>query len=408
MSYRHVAVQRTQQRLRLWSMLHCNNHRKASVTIDSITDTIERAFKSAGLEPRSGVFKGVAETIHKALSAAGITQRSPDAQPADAAQPAAKKRVVADWIDAVPLHPRPVDSAAANDPADGEFISRTFSNAAGSRNYRLYVPPGHDGNSEPMPLLLMLHGCKQNPDDFAAGTRMNALAQQHGFLVAYPEQTRAANGSNCWNWFAAPHQSRGGEPQILAGIVGDIAAHYRIDSRRVFVAGLSAGAAMAVILGAAYPEVFAAVGAHSGLPQGAAHDVPSAFAAMHGGAVAPAAVPATQGMPTIVFHGDQDRTVVAANGQAIVGQAFSAHAASPLERETVAGNDSTRSVYRDAAGHVQIEDWLVHGGGHAWSGGSAAGSFTNPRGPDASAEMVRFFLALPVSTPPPIEASRSY
>jgi poly(hydroxyalkanoate) depolymerase family esterase len=357
------------------------------VTIDSITDTIERALKSAGLEPRSAAFKGVTDTIQKALSAAGIAQRSPAAQSAEPAQPAARQRVVADWTDAVPLRPQRVDPAPANDPASGDFTTRSFSNAAGSRNYKLYVPPGYAG--EPMPLVVMLHGCKQNPDDFAAGTQMNALAQQHGFLVAYPEQTRPANGSNCWNWFQAAHQGRGGgEPSILAGIVGDVAAQYRVDTRRVFVAGLSAGAAMAVILGAAYPDVFAAVGAHSGLPLGAAHDVPSAFVAMHGGAPAKAAAAAAQGVPTIVFHGDKDRTVAAANGQAIVMQAFGA----PLARETAASSDSTRTVYRDAQGRVQVEDWLVHGGGHAWSGGSTKGSFTNPRGPDASAEMVRFFL----------------
>ena len=363
------------------------------MTIDSITDTIERALKSAGLEPRSAAFKGVTDTIQKALRAAGIAQRSPAAQSGDPAEPVARPRVVADWTDAVPLRPQREDPAPANDPAGGDFITRSFSNAAGSRNYKLYVPSANA--NEPMPLVVMLHGCKQNPDDFAAGTRMNELAQQHGFLVAYPEQTRPANGSNCWNWFQAPHQARGGgEPSILAGVVGDIAGQYRIDTHRVFVAGLSAGAAMAVILGAQYPDVFAAVGAHSGLPLGAAHDVPSAFAAMHGGAPANAAsaAMARPGVPTIVFHGDQDHTVTAANGQAIVGQALSAQTGAQLQRETTASSDSTRTVYRDAEGRVQVEDWLVHGGGHAWSGGSTKGSFTNPRGPDASAEMVRFFL----------------
>jgi poly(hydroxyalkanoate) depolymerase family esterase len=363
------------------------------VTIDSITDTIDRALKSAGLEPRSAALKGVTEIIHKALSAAGIAQRSPAT---DGAEPARKKRVVSDWTDVQPLKPhQDVGEAPVREPEaeadDGPFVARRFSNAAGSRNYKLYVPPPNPAG-EPMPLILMLHGCKQNPDDFAAGTRMNVLAQQHGFVVAYPEQTRPANGSNCWNWFQAPHQARGsGEPAILAGIVGDVAAQVRIDPRRVFVAGLSAGAAMAVILGARYPDVFAAVGAHSGLPLGAAHDVASAFAAMHGGASTQVEAQAA-GVPTIVFHGDQDHTVTAANGQAIVGHALGAAAGEQLESETMVSGQSTRTVYRDAAGRVQVEDWLVHGGGHAWSGGSAAGSFTRPSGPDASAEMVRFFL----------------
>jgi poly(hydroxyalkanoate) depolymerase family esterase len=365
---------------------------KGLVTIDSIADTIDRALKSAGLEPRSQALQGVTDTIHQALVAAGLVQRSVQAA---ASEPAATRRVVSDWSDALPLRPPRADPVPANDPGLGDFVTRVFSNAAGSRNYKLYIPPrtAGAGSGEPMPLLMMLHGCKQNPDDFAAGTRMNELAQQHGFLVAYPEQTRPANGSNCWNWFAAPHQSRGsGEPAILAGIVGDVAAQHCIDSRRVFVAGLSAGAAMAVILGAAYPDVFAAVGAHSGLPLGAAHDVASAFAAMHGGAPAGVGAAAQTAVATIVFHGDRDKTVVVANADAIIGQALGAHADAALACETTTGSDCTRSVYRDATGQAQVEQWLVHGGGHAWSGGSTTGSFTQPAGPDASAEMVRFFF----------------
>jgi poly(hydroxyalkanoate) depolymerase family esterase len=365
---------------------------KGIVSIDSITDTIDRALKSAGLEPRSQALRGVTETIRRALAAAGIAQRSPQAA---ASEPAATQRVVSDWTDALPLRPQRVDPAPANDPCAGEFVARVFSNAAGSRNYKLYIPPATAGAAagEPMPLVMMLHGCKQNPDDFAAGTRMNELAQRHGFLVAYPEQTRPANGSNCWNWFAAPHQGRGsGEPAILAGIVGDVAAQHRIDPRRVFVAGLSAGAAMAVILGAAYPDVFAAVGVHSGLPLGAAHDVASAFAAMHGAAPAGTAAAAPTAVATIVFHGDRDRTVVVANAGAIVGQALGAHADAVLSREMTTHDGCTCTVYRDAAGRAQVEQWLVHGGAHAWSGGSTKGSFTQPDGPDASAEMVRFFL----------------
>ena len=370
-------------------MLHRSNH-KAIVSIDSITDTIDRALKSAGLEPRSAALKGVTETIRRALAAAGITQRSPQAEPADVRDPAANEPV-ADWTEATLVRPQHNDAAPANEPAAGQFLARSFSNAAGRRAYKLYVPPGYSG--EPMPLIVMLHGCKQNPDDFAAGTRMNELAQQHGLLVAYPEQTRPANGSNCWNWFHAQHQVRGnGEPSILAGIVGDVATQYRIDDRRVYVAGLSAGGAMAVILGAAYPDVFAAVGAHSGLPLGAAHDVPSAFAAMHGGAPANPAAAARPGVATIVFQGDQDRTVVAANARTIVNQALGGSARPALQRETVVSSACTRTVYRDAAGCARVEEWLVHGGGHAWSGGSPNGSFTHPRGPDASSEMVRFFL----------------
>jgi poly(hydroxyalkanoate) depolymerase family esterase len=370
------------------------------VTIDSITDTIDRALKSAGLEPRSAAFKGMTDIIHKALTDAGIARRSP----ADATEPAAKKRVVADWTDAMPLRPqRPVvDPAPANDAAVGPFCARRFTNAAGSRDYKLYVPPAYVG--APMPLVVMLHGCKQNPDDFAAGTRMNELARQHGFLVAYPAQTARANGSNCWNWFERTHQQRdGAEPSLLAGIVADVARTHAVNSGQVFVAGLSAGAAMAVILGREYPELFAAVAVHSGLPAGAAHDVPSAFAAMHGRRAAPAAAQPMQApsrpVRTIVFHGDADTTVKAANGAAVVGQAVAAFEQQrlPLQRlvssaASAGGKRSTTTRFVADDGHTVVEEWVVHGGAHAWFGGSAAGSYTDPHGPDASAEIVRFFL----------------
>ncbi len=274
--------------------------------------------------------------------------------------------------------------------APGQFLTRRFSNAAGSRAYKLYVPSSCCG--EPIALISMLHGCRQGPDDFAAGTRMNELAEQHGFLVVYPEQTARANGSNCWNWFEARHQVRGdGEPSILAGLTSEVIEQYRIDPRRVFVAGLSAGAAMAVILGVTYPEVFAAVGAHSGLPYGAAHDVASAFAAMHGSKTSLPGRPAA-GIATIVFHGDQDHTVSAANSSAIVGQAITAEQGRALEQATTATSEYTRTEYRDQAGRPHVEHWLVHGVGHAWSGGSTQGSFASAQGPNASAEIVRFFL----------------
>jgi poly(hydroxyalkanoate) depolymerase family esterase len=344
------------------------------VNIHSITDTINRALKSAGLNPRLPALRDVTATIDKALAAAGLAQPQPSA-PASA--PA----------------PRPVDDLAANESAVGEFVARSFANAAGQRNYKLYVPAMP--TDEPLPLIVMLHGCKQDPDDFAAGTRMNELAQRHGFLVAYPEQPRAANGSSCWNWFQASDQGRdGGEPSILAGIVGDVAARHPVDAHRVFVAGLSAGAAMAVVLGVTHADVFAAVGAHSGLPYGSAHDVASAFAAMAGAAApSPQQLEHSAGVATIVFHGDKDVTVNAANGHRIVDQAVSAASGpGPLERVSLPSNGATRTVYRDGDGRAHVEHWLVHGGAHAWSGGSAKGSFASPHGPDASAEMVRFFL----------------
>ena len=277
----------------------------------------------------------------------------------------------------------------------------------------LYVPASYSiESSEAVPVIVMLHGCTQSPADFAAGTRMNALADQYGFLVIYPAQAGAANGSRCWNWFRREDQLRdSGEPSLIAGITREVASTYHVDARRIFVAGMSAGAAMAVILGSTYPELYAAVGAHSGLPYGAAHDMPSAFAAMQGGAApsgrfqAKAATSSNHAdgstlKPTIVFHGDHDQTVHARNGDAIVAQAAVASpdqdlCASTCRRERRRAAAGTRARITWHANRTVVEHWMVHGAGHAWSGGSPAGSFTDSAGPDASAEMLRFFLSQP-------------
>ncbi len=231
---------------------------------------------------------------------------------------------------------------------------------------------------------------------------MNALADQHGFLVVYPAQATNANGSKCWNWFRGEDQARErGEPAIIAGITSEVAARHRVDKQRVYVAGLSAGAAMSVILGATYPELYAAVGAHSGLAYGAARDMPSAFGAMKGGSVHRAL--ANHAVPTIVFHGDGDNTVDAKNGAAIVEQAIAGRPdAARLQisvqtGKSAGGRGYRRTLHANATGHAVVEEWLLHGGAHAWSGGSAAGSFTDSTGPDASAEMIRFFLSQPIA-----------
>jgi poly(hydroxyalkanoate) depolymerase family esterase len=271
----------------------------------------------------------------------------------------------------------------ATAPRGGAFVAGSHAEAGLVRDYKLYVPPGPHG--KPLPLVVMLHGCTQDPDDFAAGTRMNEAALERGFFVLYPAQAQGANPSRCWNWFRPEHQGRGrGEPAVLAGMVRQVAKHHAIDPARVHVAGLSAGGAMAAILGAAYPELFAAVGVHSGLPVGSAHDLKSAFAAMKEGAADGAARHAP---PTIVFHGDRDLTVHPVNGERVVAGRAGA------EPEVQRGRDHTRRVYRDAVGRVVAEHWTVHGAGHAWSGGSPRGSYTDPRGPDATQEMLRFFFA---------------
>ena len=277
---------------------------------------------------------------------------------------------------------------------DAQFIAGSYAQQHGARSYKLYVPTGY-APGKSLPLIVMLHGCTQNPDDFAAGTRMNRLAEERQCFVLYPAQTKSANQSSCWNWFKRAHQRRDkGEPAIIAGMTQDVAQRYGIDARKVYVAGLSAGGAMAAVMGAAYPDVYAAVGIHSGLPVGSAHDVASAFAAMRGAPPVRAGA-AGRIVPAIVFHGDRDATVHPSNGAQVASQCVDRDDKSIdviVQRGQVPGGHAyTCSVHKDAAGRVLLEHWEVHGAGHAWSGGSAGGSYTDPAGPDASREMMRFF-----------------
>lgn len=291
---------------------------------------------------------------------------------------------------AAPRHggtaPMPVDL-----PAGAQFLSLSHGGAQGRRDYRLYIPAARAKG--PMPLIVMLHGCTQSPEDFAVGTGMNALAEESGCLVAWPAQPQGANVQKCWNWFRPEDQGHGrGEPALIAGIVANILRDHPADPARIYVAGLSAGGAAAAIMGAAYPDLVAAVGVHSGLPVGAAQDVPSALAAMRGGVrgnARPVAVPA------IVFHGLADATVHPGNGAAVVAQALQAR--SRLARVQHAGVSDGGRAYRqtrhvDAKGRSMTEHWEIEGAGHAWAGGQAGGSHTDPQGPDASREMLRFFL----------------
>ncbi|HEX6255480.1 MAG TPA: PHB depolymerase family esterase [Euzebyales bacterium] len=269
-------------------------------------------------------------------------------------------------------------------------IEDTVTTPAGSRRYRLEVP-----SATATGLIVMLHGCTQDADDFSTGTRMHTLAAGHGMLVAYPEQTNDANPSRCWNWFRAQDQLRGrGEPSIIAELVRTVVADHAIDPDRIFVAGMSAGGAMALVLAAVYPDLFAAVGAHSGLPYRSAHDLSSALQAMKGGGTPSRAA---RPVPTIVFHGDADRTVHPRNAEHAVAHA-TAHTSRPLvsvHERTDGGRVSTRRVHHAPDGRVLAEAWTVHGLGHAWSGGDPGGSHTDPKGPHASAEMLRFFADQP-------------
>lgn len=284
----------------------------------------------------------------------------------------------------------------------GRFDAFSYSNAAGTRAYRLYVPAGHVGL--PMPLVVMLHGGTQDAVTFAAATGMNDLAERQGLLVAYPEQPPSANAGRYWNWFAPGHQRRGaGEPSLIAEITRQVTGRYGADATRVYVAGFSAGGAMAAVMAAVYPDLYAAAGVHSGLPYAAAGDVASAFAAMKQGPPGSARHPASP-LPLIVFHGDQDAIVAPANAAGLIDHALAAGSADRRQDVVTTGQVPggyayTRTCYQDLAGTALAERWTIHHGGHAWSGGVPHGSYTDPRGPDASAEFIRFFGEHPAVPP---------
>jgi poly(hydroxyalkanoate) depolymerase family esterase len=368
----------------------------------------------------------VDEAPHHRAATRPAAGREPATAPRPAASPLLLGSVPLTMPDSMPLNmpggfpglpgampsPKEGETDPAVVPTGGRFVERSYTNQAGTRSYRLYIPSGYVGQE--VPLVVMLHGCTQNPSDIAAGTQMNTLAEEHTFLVAYPAQAQGANMNKCWNWFKVSDQQRGrGEPSLVAGITRQITDEYKVADGRVYVAGMSSGGAMAAIMGEAYPDVYAAVGIHSGLTPGSAHDMPSAFAAMHqGGPVTPrrdistatATGQSARIVPAILFHGDCDKTVHPRNADYLLEHYCAAKTAGSRDevggstpRGTVrqgqvpGGHAYTRATYRDAGGRAIVERWTVHGLGHAWSGGSSSGSYTDPKGPDASAEMVRFF-----------------
>lgn len=276
----------------------------------------------------------------------------------------------------------------------GKFLDASFNHSVGSRTYKVYVPKRYHGQA--LPLLVMLHGCTQNPDDFAAGTRMNALTEKSACFAVYPSQPRSANPSRCWNWFNLGDQRRDhGEPAIIAGVTRAVMQAYHIDSKQVFIAGMSAGAAMAIIMAATYPELYAAVGVHSGLAFRSANNMLSSLDAMRNGAASLAPLEVV-GIPLIAFHGDEDRTVNLRNSEQIISQWLQSSLNHPIvesieEAGETNGRAYVRTQYRDNRG-VFAEYWRVQKLGHAWCGGSLSGSHTDPSGPNASQEMLRFFL----------------
>jgi len=309
--------------------------------------------------------------------------------------------------------------AGLGGPDEGSFKRGSFTNEHGTRDYRLYLSSVYEEEQGGVPLIVMLHGCRQDAEDFAAGTQMNDLAEREGFLVLYPEQRLGANLLDCWNWFEPSNQERGsGEPSIIAGATERVIADYNIDADRVYVAGISAGGAMTSIMGATYPDLYAAIGVHSGLEYKAANNTWAARAAQRDGGPDPdqqgykaflRAHEEARVLPIIVFHGEEDEEADVVNAHQTLSQwaqtndysydgsdndSITDEPADTLREQTWEGHDYVRYVYENPQGDVIMEKWIVEGLGHAWSGGDPEGSYTDPEGPDASEEMIRFFRSV--------------
>jgi poly(hydroxyalkanoate) depolymerase family esterase len=356
---------------------------------------------------RQGRLVEATALIQQTLASPVATRRPPEAtQPGQVRPGRLPRRRAVPSRDPSVLHRllRPASPVVELPP--GRFDAFSYTNAAGTRSYRLYVPAS--GAGQALSLVVMLHGGTQDAVTFAAATGMNDLAEREKFLVAYPEQPRSANAGRYWNWFAPGHQRRdAGEPSLIAGITAQVTSRYGADAARVYVAGFSAGGAMAAVMAAVYPDLYAAVGVHSGLAYAAAADLASALQAMRQGPPH-AARPPARPLPLIVFHGDQDATVAPANAAGLIGRVLAA--ASP-DRDPGAlpptvtggqvpgGHTYTRTCYQDPAGAALAECWIIHQGGHAWSGGVPHGSYTDARGPDASAQFIRFFGEHPAIPP---------
>lgn len=375
-------------------------------------DSLQRWMREVSRLTQSGRFAKAAQFIQQSMTGTPV-------EPSSANPETVIELPMSDAATAAPTPPADAAAAAEQAGHQGVSLAGQHTEAGLTRAYILYLPPAVASPAVPasVPLVVMLHGCSQSPDDFAAGTGMNELACEQGFAVLYPAQAQDANAGRCWNWYEPGHQRRGsGEPAVLAGLTRSVIAQHGLDARRVYVAGLSAGGAMAAVLGQTYPDLYAAVGIHSGLASGAASDLMSALSAMKHGrgaaaadstnekitALTPQALGASHPVPTIVFHGDSDGVVHPDNGMHAVEAAIAAGeldimasaAAVALVEQGVSpkGRGYTRTTHPHAERHLnQAEHWLLHGGGHAWSGGSAQGSFTDPDGPDATREMWRFF-----------------
>ena len=412
--------------------------------LSEATQAIRRALQGASQGTRERPARDASTSPGAAVPIAPLPRQSSmildgcvfEVEEAAACAPAARSAPSAPSTPFIPDVAPNTSEGVTTGKSQGEFTDGSHTHGSLTRRYKLYTPPGSADSAgnvgKGLPLVVMLHGCTQDPDDFAAGTGMNGHAREQGFCVLYPAQSADANPQRCWNWFKHNHQSRGrGEAALLASMTLAVMKQHGIDASRVYIAGLSAGGAMAAIVAAAYPETYAAVGVHSGLAVGAAGNVTEALAAMKSGASAVKLDTQAQSktaVPTIVFHGDQDHTVHPRNGEQVSDQVIAAvqgASGKRVEQGVSSGgrrftrtvhqqnNDIDRDVDRDldrdlACGTDKgnhntrsatvAEHWLVHGGGHAWSGGDAKGSYTDSNGPDASREMLRFFFehALPL------------
>ncbi|SDX08449.1 extracellular catalytic domain type 1 short-chain-length polyhydroxyalkanoate depolymerase [Roseicitreum antarcticum] len=342
---------------------------------------VQKAMVSAMI---SAAFAPLTAPKPKPLKARNVVQR--------ATPSVAKRRTPKDLP--VDTAPRPVPMP--DNPKTAQYLSRRHSCSAGTRSFKLYLPATR--GDQPTGLIVMLHGCNQTPDDFAAGTHMNALAEKYSLAIAYPAQALRDNPAGCWNWFKPGDQARGaGEPAILASLTRKLMREFGLTRDAVFVAGLSAGGAMAAILADVYGDVFSAAGVHSGLARGSASNVVSAMSAMRSGGRSLRHVPAATGprhaVRRIVFHGDSDSTVHPSNAAQIV-EAAVGKAVVPvrMDNRSLRERGYARHDFAAADGNGALELWMIDGGGHAWSGGRAVGSYTERSGPDASAQMVRFFL----------------
>lgn len=305
-------------------------------------------------------------------------------------------------------------------PAMGSFERYTYTNDAGTRTYKVYVPAAYSGEAA-VPLIVDLHGCGSNADEEARWSRFNELAETFGLLVAYPEQSSSANGSRCWNWFLTEHQSRdAGEPTLIAGITREVMSRWSVDPRRVYVAGISAGGAMSDIMAATYPDLYAAAMIYAGCEYKGGTTCLGAVAALpaeESGRLAYEAMgPRARVVPIFVIQGDTDAVVPAPNAELVVQQflasddwadngandgSVSRDRSATRSGQKPGGRAYDIDDYTDAAGCLLAQRWLIRGIGHAWSNAEPNGTprdaaLTDPLGPDVSTPTVEFFLAHPM------------